>query len=167
MIDAIERANEEDFDAVVILLDTPGGLASSMEDIYKKELGSEVPVIVYVSPDGAGPPRPGSGSARPADILAMAPQTNIGSSTPIAVGGEDIQKDPRKRSSTTRPPRCRRSRPSTAATSEWAEKAVREASNLTAREALEQNVIDVVAPNLPALLERDRRTHDGARRASS
>ena len=95
--DQIDRANREDFDAVVILLDTPGGLATSMKKIYTKELASEVPVIVYVSPPGARAASAGVWIGQAGDILAMAPATNIGSSTPVSVGGEDIQEDLRRK----------------------------------------------------------------------
>jgi membrane-bound serine protease (ClpP class) len=153
--DAIERANDEDYDAVVILLDTHGGLASSMEQIYKKELErTDVPVIVYVSPEGAKAASAGVWIGQAADILAMAPQTNIGSSTPINVGGEDIQEDLRRKVVNDAAASLREITAEHRRNAEWAEQAVRRASNLGAREALEQNVIDVVAPTLPVLLER-------------
>jgi membrane-bound serine protease (ClpP class) len=153
--DAIERANDEDYDAIVILLDTHGGLASSMEQIYKKELErTDVPVIVYVSPEGAKAASAGVWIGQAADILAMAPQTNIGSSTPINVGGEDIQEDLRRKVVNDAAASLREITAEHKRNAEWAEQAVRRASNLGAREALEQNVIDVVAPTLPVLLER-------------
>jgi membrane-bound serine protease (ClpP class) len=153
--DAIERANDENYDAVVILLDTHGGLASSMEQIYKKELErTDVPVIVYVSPEGAKAASAGVWIGQAADILAMAPQTNIGSSTPINVGGEDIQEDLRRKVVNDAAASLREITAEHRRNAEWAEQAVRKASNLGAREALEQDVIDVVAPTLPVLLER-------------
>jgi membrane-bound serine protease (ClpP class) len=155
VIDAIERANDENFDAVVILLDTHGGLASSMEDIYKKELErTDVPVIVYVSPEGAKAASAGVWIGQAGDILAMAPQTNIGSSTPISVGGEDIQDDLRRKVVNDAVASLQEITAEHDRNAEWAEKAVRQASNLGARQALEQNVIDVVAPTLPALLRQ-------------
>jgi membrane-bound serine protease (ClpP class) len=153
VIDAIERANDENFDAVVILLDTHGGLASSMEDIYKKELErTDVPVIVYVSPEGAKAASAGVWIGQAGDILAMAPQTNIGSSTPISVGGEDIQEDLRRKVVNDAAASLREITREHGRNEQWADRAVRRASNLGASEALEQNVIDVVAPTLPALL---------------
>ena len=89
----LKRASEEGYDAVVILLDTPGGLVSSMEDIVKAQLASRVPVIVYVSPEGASATSAGAFIAEAADLLAMAPQTTIGSSTPVGSGGEDLPED--------------------------------------------------------------------------
>ena len=152
--DAIDRANDEDYDAVVILLDTHGGLASSMEDIYKKELErTDVPVIVYVSPEGAKAASAGVWIGQAGDILAMAPQTNIGSSTPISIGGEDIQEDLRRKVVNDAAASLSEITAEHERNAEWAEQAVRQGSNLGAREALEQNVIDVMAPTLPALLE--------------
>jgi membrane-bound serine protease (ClpP class) len=155
VIDAIERANDENFDAVVILLDTHGGLASSMEDIYKKELErTDVPVIVYVSPEGAKAASAGVWIGQAGDILAMAPQTNIGSSTPINVGGEDIQEDLRRKVVNDAAASLREITREHGRNERWADLAVRRASNLGASEALERNVIDVVAPTLPALLDQ-------------
>jgi membrane-bound serine protease (ClpP class) len=150
----IERANEERYDAVVILLDTPGGLSDSMKDIYEAELASDVPVIVYVYPEGARAASAGVWIGQAGDILAMAPQTNIGSSTPISVGGEDIQEDLRRKVVNDAAASLRALAREHGRNVKWADAAVRRASNLGAREALEQNVIDVIAPNLPALLNK-------------
>ena len=94
---AVDRAEDEGLAAVVLVLDTPGGLASSMRGIVKRFLAAEVPVIVYVSPPGSSADSAGAVIAMSADIAAMAPQTNIGSSTPISLGGEDISKDLRRK----------------------------------------------------------------------
>jgi membrane-bound serine protease (ClpP class) len=157
--DEIERANKEDFDAVVIVLDTPGGLSEAMRDIVKTELASRIPVIVYVAPDGARAASAGVWIGQAADILAMAPQTNIGSSTPISIGGQDIQKDLRRKVVNDAAAQLRALAKEHGRNVRWADAAVRRASNLTAREALAQNVVDVVAPTLPVLLNRiDGRT---------
>jgi membrane-bound serine protease (ClpP class) len=159
VIEQIDRAAEEGYSAVVILLDTPGGLAESMRDIVEKELSSEVPVIVYVSPDGARAASAGVWIGQAADILAMAPQTNIGSSTPIAISGEDIPEDLRNKVINDAAASLRALAEEHGRNGAWAEQAVREASNLTARQALEQNVIDLIAPDLTTLLnEVDGRT---------
>jgi membrane-bound serine protease (ClpP class) len=150
----IERANDDRYNAVVILLDTPGGLSESMRKIVQKELASKIPVIVYVSPDGARAASAGVWIGQAADILAMAPQTNIGSSTPISVGGEDIQKDLRRKVVNDAAASLRALTKSHGRNVRWADRAVREASNRTADEALRENIIDVVAPTLPALLEK-------------
>src|SRR5207237_8612225 len=93
----IDRPNHGRYSAVVILLDTPGGLSTSMEKIFEKELASKVPVIVYVSPQGAGAASAGVFVAEAGDILAMAPETNVGSSTPIDQSGGNLNSDLRRK----------------------------------------------------------------------
>jgi membrane-bound serine protease (ClpP class) len=154
VIGQIERANEEDFDAVAILLDTPGGLSDAMKDIYEAELASKIPVIVYVYPEGARAASAGVWIGQAGDILAMAPQTNIGSSTPISVGGEDIQEDLRRKVVNDAAASLRALAREHGRNVKWADAAVRRASNLNAREALAMNVIDVIARDLPTLLNK-------------
>ena len=140
-------------------MDTPGGLSESMRKIVKVELASKIPVIVYVSPDGSRAASAGVWLGQAADILAMAPQTNIGSSTPISLGGTNIQSDLRRKVVNDAAASLVALTAAHKRNAVWAAKAVRVASNLPAREALRQNVIDVVAPTLPALLDRiDGRT---------
>jgi membrane-bound serine protease (ClpP class) len=150
----IDRANREHFDAVVILLDTPGGLSSSMEKIFKAELASKIPVIVYVWPEGSRAASAGVWIGQAADILAMAPQTNIGSSTPINVGGGNISSDLRRKVVNDAAASLRELAREHGRNVQWADAAVRRASNLGATEALKQHVIDVMAPSLPALLDK-------------
>jgi membrane-bound serine protease (ClpP class) len=151
---AIDRANDDGYDAVVIVMDTPGGLSDSMRKIYKRELASKIPVIVYVAPEGSRAASAGVWIGQAADVLAMAPQTNIGSSTPISVGGEDIQKDLRRKVVNDAAASLRALAKTHGRNVQWADDAVRKASNLTAEEALDANVIDAVAPTLPALLKQ-------------
>jgi membrane-bound serine protease (ClpP class) len=159
VVDQIERANDEDYDAVVILLDTPGGLADAMRDIYRAELESQVPVITYVSPDGARAASAGVWIVQAADIAAMAPSTNLGSSTPVSADGGEIPSDLRRKAINDAAASLRALAETHGRNGDWAEAAVRRADNLTAQEALEMNVIDVIAPTLPALLEEvDGRT---------
>ncbi|MEZ5100472.1 MAG: nodulation protein NfeD [Thermoleophilia bacterium] len=153
LIGQIERANDDGYDAVAILLDTPGGLSESMRDITKAELASRIPVIVYVWPDGARAASAGVWIGQAADVLAMAPQTNLGSSTPVMAGGGDIPQDLRRKAVNDAAKSLRALAEEHGRNGDWAEQAVRKASNLTAREALERNVIDVVAPDLPTLLD--------------
>jgi membrane-bound serine protease (ClpP class) len=152
VVGEIERANERRYDAVVILLDTPGGLSDAMKDIYEAELASKIPVIVYVHPEGARAASAGVWIGQAGDILAMAPQTNIGSSTPISVGGEDIQEDLRRKVVNDAAASLRALAREHGRNVKWADSAVRRASNLNAREARAQNVIDVIARDLPTLL---------------
>jgi membrane-bound serine protease (ClpP class) len=90
---AIEQGEEGGYDAVVILMDTPGGLDSAMRDIIKKELDATVPVVVYVYPQGSRAASAGVFITMAADVAAMAPNTNIGSSTPISTSGGNIPSD--------------------------------------------------------------------------
>jgi membrane-bound serine protease (ClpP class) len=149
----IERANREGYDAVVLLTDTPGGLDSSMREIIKAELASEVPVVLYVHPPGSRAASAGVFLAMAADVVAMAPQTNIGSSTPIAVTGEEIPEDVRAKVVNDAAAYIRALAEENGRNGDWAESAVREGSNLPAREALERNVIEFVATDLETLLE--------------
>ncbi len=153
LTDAIARANAEGFEAVVILMDTPGGLGSSMREIIKAELASDVPVVVYVAPPGASADSAGAFIALAADVAAMAPQTNIGSSTPVSVGGDEISDDLRKKIVNDAAAYIRELAEEHGRNGDVAEDFVRKATNLGAREALEQNVVDVVAEDLPSLLE--------------
>lgn len=155
---AIERAEKERYDAVVIVMDTPGGLDSSMREIIKAELASTVPVVVYVSPPGSRAASAGVFLAMAADVAAMAPQTNMGSSTPISVGGGEIPEDLRRKVVNDAAAYIRELAEEHGRNGDWAENAVRVASNLGAQDALDMNVVDVVAPDLPTLLERIDKT---------
>jgi membrane-bound serine protease (ClpP class) len=150
----IDRAQKDHYDAVVILLDTPGGLSSSMESIYKKELGSKIPVIVYIAPKGAAAASAGVFVSEAADVLAMAPDTNIGSSTPIDQSGGNLGSDLRRKVINHFAAKLRSLAENHGRNGAWADKAVRKASNLTETEALRLHVIDVLAPDLPTLLRK-------------
>ena len=93
----LSRAANDRYDAAVILLDTPGGLSTSMKTIYNAELNARLPVIVYVSPNGARAASAGVWVSQAADVLAMAPTTNIGSSTPIDSSGANLGSDLRRK----------------------------------------------------------------------
>ena len=155
----LDRAQKNGFTAAVIVLDTPGGLEESMRKIVQKELSLRIPVVVYVSPGGARAASAGVWISEAADVLAMAPNTNIGSSTPIDSSGQNIQSDLRRKVVNDAAASLRGLAKSHGRNAKWADSAVRVASNLTQQEALQQNVIDLVAPTLPALLDRiDGRT---------
>jgi membrane-bound serine protease (ClpP class) len=148
------RAESRGYDAAVIVLDTPGGLEESMRKIVQRELSLKIPVIVYVSPQGARAASAGVWISQAADLLAMAPNTNIGSSTPIQGNGSNIGSDLRRKEINDAAASLRGLAKFHHRNAEWADKAVRVASNLTNDEALRMNVIDVVAPTLPALLDK-------------
>ena len=150
----LDRAQKDRYDAAVIILDTPGGLSESMRTIVKNELGSKIPVIVYVSPPGARAASAGVWIGMAADELAMAPTTNIGSSTPINGNGANLGSDLRRKVLNDAAASLRGLAKFHGRNQLWADLAVRKGSNLSADEALRRNVIDDLAPNLPALLKK-------------
>lgn len=150
----LSNAANDGYDAAVILLDTPGGLSTSMKTIYQAELASKIPVIVYVSPAGARAASAGVWIAQAADVLAMSPTSNIGSSTPIDSSGANLPSDERRKTINDAAAGLKALAETHQRNTEWPVKAVKEASNLTAQQALKMNVIDFVAPTLPALLTK-------------
>jgi membrane-bound serine protease (ClpP class) len=169
---ALERAQKEDATALIVRLDTPGGLLSSTREMIQAILASRVPVVVYVAPSGARAASAGTYLAYAAHVAAMAPGTHMGAATPIAMGvpGLPGSPPPGKPSGTDKPaepdPAAAASRKSvndavayirTLAqlrnrNAEWAEKAVRDAATLTASDALKEKVIDVLAGDVDQLL---------------
>src|SRR5947199_9626854 len=144
----LSHAADDHYDAAVILLDTPGGLSTSMKTIYQAELASKVPVIVYVSPEGSRAASAGVWVSQAADVLAMSPVSNIGSSTPIDSSGQNLGSDLRRKvihdaSASLRALAAAHKRNTT-----WPVLAVTKASNLTAQQARAMHGIDVIAPAL-------------------
>jgi membrane-bound serine protease (ClpP class) len=152
--DAVERGESEEYAAVVVVLDTPGGLSSSMRGIVKRFLAATVPVVVYVSPPGSSADSAGAVIAMAADVAAMAPQTNIGSSTPVSLEGEDISEDLRRKVVNDAAAYTAELAREHGRNTRAARLMVTEAANYGAREALEIGLVDVVAPTLPALLRQ-------------
>jgi membrane-bound serine protease (ClpP class) len=157
---AIDKAKSENAVALILRLDTPGGLVSSTREIIKTMIASPVPVIVYVAPSGARAASAGTYITYAAHVAAMAPGTNIGAATPIELGMPGVpqpkEKDKDKRSEDAASASQRKSINDMVAlmrslaqlrsrNAEWAEKAVREAATLTASEALKERVIEIVA----------------------
>ena len=144
--------------AVVIKIDTPGGLDTSMRAIIQRILASKVPVITYVSPSGARAASAGAFISYAAHIAAMAPSTTIGSASPVSIGSDgQVQEQSETMTakvtndavSYIRGLAERRGR-----NADWAEQAVRKAANLSASEALSQRVVDIVAVDLNDLLRQ-------------
>jgi membrane-bound serine protease (ClpP class) len=150
--DAVERGEEQGYEAVVVVLDTPGGLSSSMRGIVKRFLAATVPVVVYVSPPGSSADSAGAVIAMAADVAAMAPQTNIGSSTPVSLEGEDISEDLRRKVVNDAAAYTAELAREHGRNTRAARRMVTRAANYGAREALAIGLVDVIAPTLPALL---------------
>jgi membrane-bound serine protease (ClpP class) len=149
----LSHAASDGYDAAVILLDTPGGLSTSMKTIYQAELASKIPVIVYVSPEGSRAASAGVWVSQAADVLAMSPDSNIGSSTPIDSSGQNIGSDLHRKIVNDSVASLTALAAAHHRNTTWPAKAVREASNLTAEQALKMNVVDFASPSLPALLK--------------
>jgi membrane-bound serine protease (ClpP class) len=149
----ISRANKGHYSAVVLEFDTPGGLVDSMNKIVKKELASTIPVIVFIAPQGAGAGSAGVFISEAADVLAMAPQTTIGAATPIGEGG-NLPTDLRRKAINFYASKLRSLAATHGRNGTWADSAVRRASSRTANEAIAQNIADLIAPTLPALLTK-------------
>ena len=150
----IETASERGMALVVIRLDTPGGLASSMRTIVKAILNSAVPVAVYVGPSGASAASAGVMVTVAAHIAAMAPGTNIGAAHPVGAGGKDIDKTMSEKVVNDMAAYSRSIAEEKGRSGEWVEKAIRESVSITADEAVEKNVVDMVATDVDDLLKQ-------------
>jgi len=155
---ALDRARTDGAQALIVQLDTPGGLERSMRAIAQRMLNAEVPVIVYVAPTGARAASAGVFITLAAHVAAMAPATNIGAAHPVALGGggdkESMKKIENDAAAFIRTIALERGR-----NAEWAEKAVRQSVSITEREAVALKVVDLVAESVPELLDKiDGRT---------
>lgn len=151
----IEQAGDNNAAALVIQLDTPGGLDTAMRDIVQLIVNSRVPVVVYVAPSGARAASAGVFITMAAHVAAMAPNTAIGAAHPVSIGqeGEQAMSSAMEEKVLNDAAAYIRSlAESHGRNMEWAEKAVRESVSATEHEALDLNVIDMIAPDLPALL---------------
>jgi membrane-bound serine protease (ClpP class) len=152
-------ARERGAQLLVIEMDTPGGLMSSMEDIVKGILASDIPVAVYVSPSGAKAGSAGVFITVAAHIAAMAPGTSIGAAHPVSSTGEDIPGAMEKKVVNYAASYIRSLAEQRGRNADWAELAVRESAAISEKQALEKHVIDLVAPDLSTLLRQiDGRT---------
>ncbi|MEA1871536.1 MAG: nodulation protein NfeD [Candidatus Bipolaricaulota bacterium] len=153
---AIAQAEEEGAELFVIELNTPGGLGESMRDIVIAELASSVPIVVFVGPAGARAASAGVLITLAADVAAMAPGTNIGAAHPVNLmgGGEEQDETMAEKSTNDAVAFAKSVAEERGRNVEWAEAAVRESSSITALEALDQGVIDLIADDLDDLLVR-------------
>lgn len=168
-IRALGDAHDANAAALVVRLDTPGGLDEAMRDMIKEILASRVPVVFYVAPNGSRAASAGTYLLYASHVAAMAPATNIGSSTPVNIGGGQFPSPAEQPDGSGEEPAAGASAMERKVVNDavayirglatlrgrnadWAEQTVREAANLPAAEALEMNVIDVVAESLDALL---------------
>ena len=161
---AVERAQSERAQALVVQLNTPGGLERSMRTMAQTILTAEIPVIVYVAPTGARAASAGVFITMAAHVAAMAPATNIGAAHPVAASGGEMGKEMSKKVANDAAAFARSLAAERGRNVDWAEKAVRSSVSVTEREALKLKVVDLIADNLQDLLAKvDGRTIKTAR----
>lgn len=162
---ALDVARSQDDQCLIVELDTPGGLANSMDDIVSAFYASPVPTVVYVAPEGAMAGSAGCYITLAADVAAMAPHTQIGAAHPVEMGNEQeettnsimMQKIGNMYAKVIQSIAEKRKRNVT-----WAESSVRESAAITSEEALKLKVIDLIATNVPDLLGKlDGRSVNG------
>jgi len=166
-LSGLAQAEEQDASLVVLVLDTPGGLDAAMRDIIQGILNARVPVATFVAPSGARAASAGTYILYASHVAAMAPGTNLGAATPVAIGGAPKPDAPAGKDGDpgAQPATAMERKAVNDAVAyirslaemrgrnvDWAEAAVRGAASLPAQEALEQGVIDLVADDVPALL---------------
>ena len=149
---ALDDAAGDGAELVIIRLDTPGGLDSSLREMVRDIIAAPMPVVVYVSPDGARAASAGLFVTQAADVAAMAPQTNIGSASPISIGGGDIDDVLGRKIENDAAAYVRALAEAHGRNPDLAEEMVREATNVTATEALDAGLIDAVAESEDELL---------------
>ena len=149
----LEDAEKRGSELVIIRLDTPGGLVPSMRVMVKGIMNSPVPVVVYVAPRGAGAASAGVMITVSAHVAAMAPGTNIGAAHPVGAGGKDIDKDMSEKVVNDMASYGRGIAQEKGRNADWVERAIRESVSITAEEAVERKVVDLVAADLDELLK--------------
>ena len=151
---AIDVAAHRQNSCLIIQLDTPGGLVSSTEEIVKKFYASPVPTVVYVSPAGAKAASAGCFITLASDVAAMSPDTSIGAAHPVEMGGgkvDDVMKQKLENAYTSYIEGIAEKRGRNA---EWAKSSVRESASITAKKALQLKVIEIIADDVPDLLNQ-------------
>jgi membrane-bound serine protease (ClpP class) len=149
----LDIANSTDARLVVVLLDTPGGLDTAMRDIVQAILNSAVPVVVYVEPSGARAASAGVFMTMAAHLAAMAPGTNIGAAHPLALGDQgEISATLEDKLTNDAVAYLQAIAQQRGRNTTWAEEAVRQSASLTAQQAVERQIVDVIADDLADLL---------------
>ena len=150
----IKTAEENGAACIIIELDTPGGLAESMRIIVQAILASRVPVVVYVSPGGARAASAGVMITMAADVAAMAPGTNIGAAHPVGAGGKDIDGKMSEKVINDMVAQAKSVAEKRSRNAKWVEEAIRESVSVTETEALEKNIIDLIAKDTDDLIRQ-------------
>lgn len=151
---AIRQANTEKAGCLIVLLDTPGGLADSMRKMVMTIYGSSIPVVVYVSPSGARAASAGVMITMAADLAAMAPGTHIGAAHPVNAGGQALDDTMSEKVTNDMVAFVKSIAERRGRNMKWAEAAVRESVSVTETEALEKQIIDLVARDVDDLIDK-------------
>jgi membrane-bound serine protease (ClpP class) len=151
---SVNRAEADHADALLVVMNTPGGISTSMDEIVTNLLNSTVPVVVYVYPSGARAASAGLFVAQAADVLAMAPGTNIGSAHPIDASGANLTGDLGAKVLNDAVTRVRSLASMHGRNADWAEQAVRNSVNIDAEEAVRLHVADLEANDIGSLLRQ-------------
>ena len=154
MVEGIRLAERENAEALVIELDTPGGLETSMRQIVQAISNAKVPVVVYVSPRGARAASAGVFVTMAADVAAMAPGTNIGAAHPVSIGMGKTDKTMEKKLVNDMVASGRSLAGERGRNADWLEKAIRQSVSIPATEAVKLKVVDLMANNLEDLLTK-------------
>jgi membrane-bound serine protease (ClpP class) len=152
--EAVQIAEDNDAELLVIFLDTPGGFSNATWGINKTILNSQVPVCVYIAPLGATAGSAGVYITYSAHFAAMAPTANIGAAHPVGAGGEQIDSVMSEKVTNDAAAKMRSMAAKWHRNAEWGERAVRESVSITAQEALDSNVVDIIAPDIDDLLRQ-------------
>ncbi len=153
IIDNIQRAEEGEYEALLICMDTPGGLLSATQDIVKTILEADIPVIMYITPSSAGAVSAGVFITMACHVAAMNEGTNIGAAHPVGIGGQqDTSKVMGEKVENYTATWARGIAEKRGRNADWAEQAVRKSVSVTEKEALKLNVIDLIAPSQDSLL---------------
>ena len=152
--DALASAEANHAQAVILRLDTPGGLDTSMRLMIKDMTGSTVPIVVYVAPSGGRAASAGVFLTLSAHVAAMAPGTNIGAAHPVAMGGGEMDKTMKEKVENDSVAYIKTIAEQRGRNANWAEDAVRKSVSVTEKEALHLKIIDLIAEDLPALLKK-------------
>lgn len=149
---SIRQSIEDGDEALIIELDTPGGLLTSTQEIVQQLLGTDHPTVVYVSPSGANAGSAGTFITLAAHVAAMAPATNIGAASPVSMGGGEMDTVAQNKIFNYSESFIESIADERNRNAEWARSAVRDGASITSDEALEMNVIDIMAEDLDDLL---------------
>lgn len=154
VVESLATADQQEADAFIIELSTPGGLLTSTRDIFTAMMGASTPVVVFVAPSGAQAASAGFFLLMAADVAAMAPGTNTGAAHPVAGSGEDIEGDMGEKVEEDAAATIRSLASRNGRNAELAEAAVVESKSFTEYEALDNGLIDLIAEDTGDLLEK-------------